>query len=160
MQGEMLEGEGLLGKRGPRAEGMGRERKDTRWHPQAPPRPAGTPPAPACGQGSSLDTFWPQGHKEAGEALSRCPSQSVDPCTCHRSGPGVSRGPVPVSVLNELPAYLHVLINHQMSPRGSIKLSVSLCFLPLPPLTQGSPPLHSRVTYAPGLPLHLFLRLL
>lgn len=48
--------------------------------------------------------------------------------------------PMPGRVSNELPAYLHVLINHKMSPRGSIKLSISLSFLPLLPLTHGSPP--------------------
>lgn len=40
------------------------------------------------------------------------------------------RGLAPGRLLNELPAYLHVLINHQRSPRGEIKLSISLCLLP------------------------------
>lgn len=55
---------------------------------------------------------------------------------------------MPGRVSNELPAYLHVLINHKMSPRGSIKLSISLSFLPLLPLTHGSPP-HIPVSLRP-----------
>ena len=94
-------------------------------------------------------TFWPQGHREAGGVLSRCLSQPGDPCTCQGSKPGLRWGPMPGKVLNELPAYLHVLINHKMSPRSSIKLSISRCLLPLatsPPSTHTAPypytPLH------------------
>lgn len=46
---------------------------------------------------------------------------------------------MPGRVLNEFPANLHVLICHKMSPRGSIKLSVSLYFLPLLPLVHTAP---------------------
>ena len=35
---------------------------------------------------------------------------------------------MPGRVLNEFPTNLHVLISHKMSPRGSIKLSVSTSF--------------------------------
>lgn len=59
------------------------------------------------------------------------------------------RGPVPGRILNELPAYLHVLINHKMSPRGRIKLSISLYLLLAPRHTHCSPPLHSPASLRP-----------
>ena len=121
-----------LGKRAlSHLEGLEREEKEGK---QA--DPARTHLAPAYGRRTSRDQLWPQSHREAGGGLSRCLGQSGGPCTCQGSGPGVRRGSMPGKVLNELPAYLHVLINHKMSPRGRIKLSVSLCFhyLPLIPL--------------------------
>lgn len=57
---------------------------------------------------------------------------------------------MPGRVLNECPANLHVLICHKMSPRGSIKLSASLYFLPLRPLAHTAP--HIPVS----LRLHVF----
>lgn len=71
------------------------------------------------------------------------------PRTCQGSGPGMRRGPVPGRILNELPAYLHVLINHKMSPRGRIKLSISLYLLLAPRHTHCSPPLHSPASLRP-----------
>lgn len=41
--------------------------------------------------------------------------------------------------LNELPVHLHVLINHKMSPRGRIKLLVSLYFTFTVPTASCSP---------------------
>ena len=57
---------------------------------------------------------------------------------------------MPGRVLNEFPTNLHVLISHKMSPRGSIKLSVSLYFLPLLLLAHTAP--HTPVS----LRLHTF----
>lgn len=56
---------------------------------------------------------------------------------------------MPGRVLNELPAYLHVLINHKMSPRGGIKLSISLRLLPLPPLITLLPTPHFPAALRP-----------
>jgi len=119
--GEVLR-DAPVGKRGPSPEGLERERKEGN---QA--GPARTLLAPAYGGGTSRDTLWPQSHREAGGGLGRCLGQSGGPCTCQGSGLGVRQGSMPGRVLNELPAYLHVLINHKMSPRGRIKLSISLC---------------------------------
>lgn len=99
------------------------------------------------GRGTDRCTVWPQGHGEAGGALSRCPHQPGGPCTCQGSEPGVRWGPMPGRVLNELLAYLHVLINHKMSPRGSIKLSISHRLLPL------ATPQHTHTAPHPYTPL-------
>lgn len=56
---------------------------------------------------------------------------------------------MPGRVLNELPAYLHVLINHKVSPRGRIKLSISLCLLLLPSPAYSSPPLYFLALFRP-----------
>lgn len=87
-----------------------------------------------------VDTFWPQGHKEAGGGPEQMPEPIRGPRTCQGSGPGMRRGPVPGRILNGLPAYLHVLINHKMSPRGRIKLSISLLTSTSSPHTRCSPP--------------------
>lgn len=75
--------------------------------------------------------LWPWNHKEAGGAMSRGLGHSGSPCTCQRNGPGLRWSCMPGKVLSELPAHFYVLINHKMSPRGRIKLSVSLYLLPL-----------------------------
>lgn len=73
------------------------------------------------------------------------------------------RGPVPGRILNELPAYLHVLINHKMSPRGRIKLSISLYLLPLALPSPSSAllptPTLSGITEAPSISTALFPQL-
>lgn len=84
-----------------------------------------------------VDTFWPQGYKEAGGGPEQMPEPIRGPRTCQGSGPGMRRGPVPGRILNGLPAYLHVLINHKMSPRGRIKLSISLLTSTSSPHRQG-----------------------
>lgn len=57
---------------------------------------------------------------------------------------------MPGRVLNELPVHLHVLINHKMSPRGRIKLSVSVYLLPY------LLPILSLISYALGISIYLF----
>lgn len=70
------------------------------------------------------------------------------PCTCQGSGPGWGGA----ACVWELPAHLHVLINHKMSPGGRIKLSLDDILSP--PHTMGSSSLHSPLGLGPGLPTH------
>lgn len=133
----------MLRERGcPRSEGLEREGQAGHW--TAPwPCPAGTLPAPACGH--TLATG-PQRSRWGPEQM---PEPIRGPCTCQGSGPGMRRGPVPGRILNELPAYLHVLINHKMSPRGRIRLSISLLTSTSSPHWHCSPPRHSPASLRP-----------
>lgn len=112
------------------------------------PRPAGTLLAPPSGRGSSTDTLTP-GPPRSRWGSGQRPGPIRGPPYLPGSGPGARQGPVPGRVLNELPAYLHVLINHKMSPRDGIR-PISLRFLPLPPLTAPHPHAHR-----PKLLIHL-----
>lgn len=124
----------MLGREdAPRSEGLEREGQEAHWTaPQ--PYPAGTLPAPACGH---VLATGPQRSRWVPEQM---PEPIRGPRTCQGSGPGMRRGPVPGRILNGLPAYLHVLINHKMSPRGRIKLSISLLTSTSSPHTRCSPP--------------------
>lgn len=65
-------------------------------------------------------------HREAGGALRICLAQPEALGTCQEIRPDVGQASMPRRVLSELPDHLCVLINHTVSPRGRIKLLVSL----------------------------------